>query len=190
MAISACTMARPTARGPHKAPTASSSPAGVPTHHSILRAWYFLASSHALQLLTAGINMYMRCLCSHGPIARKPPSFCRGPLAHLAVTKQEAMTPSCHGCWAAYLTRARGNRALLQRSWACPGDSLNRAGCAHLLWRDRKGSFLARRRSSSMTTPSRRLPTTLRGMNVYSDSPSRADAGSLRVATCVRTRDS
>lgn len=54
---------------------------------------------------------------------------------------------------------------------------------ARLLWREKKGMLRARRRSSSMTTPSRRLPTTLRGMNVYSDSPSRADAGSFSVAT-------
>ena len=35
-----------------------------------------------------------------------------------------------------------------------------------------------------MTTPSRRLPTTLRGRKVYKDSPRRADAGSRGVATC------
>ena len=56
---------------------------------------------------------------------------------------------------------------------------------ACLLWREKKGMARARRRSRSMTTPSRRLPTTLRGMKVYSDSPSRADAGSFSVATCA-----
>ena len=146
-------MPRATAMGPHSPPTATSRPAGAPSHHSILRVKqppakpYLISPSHTLAHAhsneTGVTALSWELIIRH--IGTSHLDFGGTGQAH-RVKRQQMMPPA-----------------------ACSG--------AHRFCREKKGMRRARWRCSSMTTPSRRLPTTERGTNMYSDSPRRAGRG-------------